>query len=132
MCLIFSQCTCSVIPNHIFLSSHFLGGNLWLLLDSAVDHSKQSSNATSDAIVQVDRYLTETNIQRAEDPLEYWRTQKHVYPLLYTLALQFLCTPASSVPCERVFSKAGEVLSKRRNRLSPNTVKQLLFLNKNN
>ncbi|XDV31713.1 hypothetical protein PO909_002676 [Leuciscus waleckii] len=113
-------------------SSSTQGGNLWLLLDSAVDQHKQSSNATSDAIVEVDKYLSETNIQRTQDPLEYWRMQKQVYPHLYTLALQFLCTPASSVPCERVFSKAGEVLSKRRNRLSPKTMKQLLFLNKNN
>lgn len=119
-------------PNQIFLSSHFLSGNLWLLLDNAVDQSRPSSSATADAITEVDRYLTEANIQRAEDPLEYWKMQKYLYPHLYSLALQFLCTPASSVPCERVFSKAGEVLSKKRNRLSPNTVKQLLFLNKNN
>ena len=33
-------------------------------------------------------------------------------------------TPASSVPCERIFSKAGEVVSKKRNRLSPGTVEK--------
>ena len=49
---------------------------------------------------------------------------------LYILSLKFLCTPASSVPCERVFSKAGEVVSKKRNRLSPKVLEQILFLNK--
>lgn len=31
----------------------------------------------------------------------------------YQLALKFICTPALSVPCERVFSKAGDVLCKK-------------------
>ena len=43
----------------------------------------------------------------------------------------YLCAPSSSVPCEGVFPKAGEVSSKKRNRLNPSTVKQILFLNKN-
>ena len=60
--------------------------------------------------------------------LEYWERQKQVYPNLYKLAVAFLCTPASSVPCERVFSKAGEILSKKRNCLKPSTVEKL-FLN---
>lgn len=38
---------------------------------------------------------------------------------------------AISVPSERVFSKAGEVLNKKRNRLKGKTVNMLLFLNKN-
>ncbi|XP_030011319.1 zinc finger BED domain-containing protein 1-like [Sphaeramia orbicularis] len=106
-------------------------GELWSLLDATVNQKRRSSNATADAIVEVERYLAENNLRRNEDPLEYWHTQKHVYPHLYHLALRFLCSPASSVPCERVFSKAGEVISKRRNRLKPETVKKVLFLNKN-
>lgn len=86
---------------------------------------------TSDATVEVQRYLSEPNIGRHENPLEYWERQKLVYPNLYNLSLAFLCTPASSVPCERIFSKAGEVVSKKRNRLKPKTVEKLLFLNKN-
>ena len=107
------------------------GSNLWHLLDSTVSQRRGIANAEAEAIVEVQRYLAEQNLPRQQDPLLYWHTQKHLYPHLYKLALQFLCTPASSVPCERVFSKAGEVISKKRNRLSPNTVKILLFLNKN-
>ena len=93
--------------------------------------AKRTQNVTSDANVEVQRYLAEANLGRNEDPLEYWGRQKGLYPNLYKLAVAFLSTPASSVPCERVFSKAGEVVSKKRNRLSPKTVEKILFLNKN-
>uniref|UniRef100_A0A1A8LFD7 HAT C-terminal dimerisation domain-containing protein n=2 Tax=Nothobranchius pienaari TaxID=704102 RepID=A0A1A8LFD7_9TELE len=104
---------------------------LWDLLDSQVSEKRKVSSATANATVEVQRYLVEPNIPRGEDPLKYWAKQKHVYPSLYVLAKEVLCIPASSVPCERVFSKAGEVVSKKRNRLSPGTVEQILFLNKN-
>jgi len=107
-------------------------GDLWHLLDSTVEHGRRSSSATADATAEVDRYLSEVNVTRSEDPLIYWAQHKHQYPHLYQLALTFLCSPASSVPCERIFSKAGEVLSKKRNRLSPSTLEKILFLNKNN
>ena len=92
---------------------------------------KRTTNITADAKVEVQNYIGEPNIGRLENPFEYWERQKQVYLNLYKLTVTFLCTPASSVPCERVFSKAGEMLSKKRNRLKPSTVEKLLFLNKN-
>jgi len=38
------------------------------------------------------------------------------------MALAFLCSPAPSVPYERIFSNAGGVLSKKRNFLNHNTL----------
>lgn len=108
-----------------------LGSKLWHRLDTSVMEARKTQNVTADATVEVQRYLSEPNISRLEKPLEYWERQKFLYENLYRLALAFLCTPASSVPCERVFSKAGEVVSKKRNRLKPKTVEKLLFLNKN-
>ncbi|KAK0139038.1 Zinc finger BED domain-containing protein 1 [Merluccius polli] len=85
------------------------GSKLWRRLDTSVMEARRSQNVTADATVEVQRYLSEPNIGRLENPLEYWERQKLLYPNLHKLALAFLCTPASSVPCERVFSKAGEV-----------------------
>jgi len=81
--------------------------------------------------VEVQRYRTDPPLQRSEDPLAYWKNHQNVYPHLFKLAKQFLCTPASSVPCERVFSKCGEIVSKKRNRLNPKTVEKIMYLNKN-
>ena len=103
----------------------------WLVQEAFEFFQTQTQNLTVDVNIEVQRYMMEPNIGRLEDPLQYWERQKHIYPHLYDLATKFLCTPASSVPCERVFSKAGEILSKKRNRLSPATVEKLLFLNKN-
>ena len=50
------------------------------------------------------------------NPIKYW-TQRKKTPLA-SLALQLLAIPCSSAPAERLFSKAGIVLSKRRTRTS--------------
>ncbi|CAI6353002.1 unnamed protein product [Macrosiphum euphorbiae] len=42
-----------------------------------------------------------------------------------------LCVPATSVPSERVFSKAGQVLTQRRSRLTTSKVEKLIFVQAN-
>nr|XP_055033929.1 zinc finger BED domain-containing protein 4-like [Misgurnus anguillicaudatus] len=107
------------------------GTGLWDLLDLRVMETRKVKSATANATIEVQRYLSEPNIPRSENPLQFWQQHKHIYPHLYMLAVSFFCSPASSVPCERVFSKAGKVVSKKRNGLSPSTVEKILFLNKN-
>ena len=46
-------------------------------------------------------------------------TGRTVYINLYKFAVTFLPPSASSLSCEQVFLKAGEMLSKKSNRLSP-------------
>ncbi|KAK7158565.1 hypothetical protein R3I94_005021 [Phoxinus phoxinus] len=77
------------------------------------------------------RYSEEKFIPRDKDPLVWWQEHHQTYPGLSKLAVKYLGTVATSVPAERVFSKAGEVVSKKRNRLKGKTVNMLLFLNKN-
>lgn len=82
--------------------------------------------------VKVQRYTSVPPLERSEDPLVYWTTHKAIYPNLYKLAKEYLATSASSVPCERVFSKAWEIyIFFKRNRLKLSTLEKLLFLNKN-
>ncbi|XP_040151483.1 E3 SUMO-protein ligase ZBED1-like [Anopheles arabiensis] len=70
------------------------------------------------AAIELDRYLSEQNLQVKCDPFIWWKEREVVYPILSTLAKKYLSIPASSVPCERIFSKAGYILTEKRNRLT--------------
>jgi len=82
-------------------------------------------------ILELDRYLAEPLLKRTEDPLAWWHERKLLYPRLYLMVCRRLCVVATSVPCERIFSKAGFLLTDRRSRLSADKVEKLLFLNHN-
>ena len=66
-----------------------------------------------------------------EDALNWWRTMEPVFPLLSRVAKQYLCITASSVPSERIFSTADNLIKNRRASLSPENVDMLLFMHKN-
>jgi len=51
------------------------------------------------------------------------------HPLLANLAIRYLGTPATTVPCERIFSKSGLIDSKTCAALSPANVNKLVCLN---
>ena len=53
------------------------------------------------------------------------------FPLIKSLIFKYLCVPATSVESERVFSKAGQIVSDRRTRLKEGNVNVLLFFNQN-
>jgi len=57
------------------------------------------------------------------------------YKIYSLIAQEFFCIPATSVPSEQIFSKAGNIISKKKRAiLSSKMIDQLLFLaeNKNN
>ena len=66
-----------------------------------------------------------------QTPLEWWKANQREYPLLAKLAMLYLCVPGTSVPSERVFSTAGDIVTAQRSRLTSEHVDQLLFLQKN-
>ena len=51
-----------------------------------------------------------------------------MYPILARLAKKYLSIPASSAASERVFLAAGNVVTKKRNKLGDDTVDALVFL----
>ena len=63
--------------------------------------------------------------------LEWWKKNSAFFPRLSVLAKKFLAIHASSVSSERVFSLGGQIVSKKRCRLSHNNVDLFIFLNKN-
>ncbi len=63
------------------------------------------------------------------DPIEWWKKHETIYPCLSKYAFDVLCVTATSVPSEQIFSKAGIIITKRRNRLSDNTIRSVMCLN---
>ena len=79
----------------------------------------------------VNAYLSETNAPQHSNPLLYWKEKQASWPLLATLARKYLAPPCTTVPSERLFSTAGNVVTDKRTRLDAEKVEMLLFLNKN-
>ena len=105
--------------------------SLWDSFDKKVAESSSHRTSTIEATIEVRRYFEEGNIERKKDPLQWWKQHHKRFPRLQVLAHRYLCIPGSSVPSERLFSKAGILVSERRNRLKPKNVDQILFLNQN-
>jgi hypothetical protein len=62
------------------------------------------------------------------DPLRWWAEQENSFPTLSKMARKYLCVPATSVPSERDFSSAGNIVTCKRNSLKPSKVNELCFL----
>lgn len=85
-------------------------------------------SVTADAIIDVRQYLAKPLLSRTNSPIEYWTFNENN---LKHVALKYLCIPGSSTPAERIFSKAGQIITERRNHLSSKHINALLFLNVN-
>jgi hypothetical protein len=61
----------------------------------------------------------------------WWQINEKGFPRLSALAKKYLSIPSTSVSSERIFSKAGNLITKKRTALKPDLVNKLVFLNKN-
>lgn len=104
---------------------------IWGTFDMKVKQQLEVRSSAAAAIIETDKYLNEPLIKRAENPLKWWNERKTIYSRLFTLMERRLCNMATSVPCERVFSKAGNTINELRSRLKPEKAAQLIFLNYN-
>lgn len=63
-----------------------------------------------------------------KDVFEYWKTKKVVFLTLFQVVSAVLAVPATSAPCERVFSRPAVILVKNRHNLSDEPLKLEIFL----
>ncbi|XP_055919485.1 E3 SUMO-protein ligase ZBED1-like [Eupeodes corollae] len=102
---------------------------IWGVLDKKISETQTTITPFSSAAGMVKQYIDLEYLGRNKNPLEFWEEKRSLFPSLYKLAHKYLCIPATSVPSERLFSKAGLLCNERRNRLAPKKVDQILFLN---
>jgi len=105
------------------------------LLDVYIVKEEKVPPKSALAIAQeeISNYLQENvkGTSMETDPLSWWKNYEGTYPLLAQVAKEYLVVPATSVPCERVFSTAGDIVRAERSSLKPTKVDMLLFLKKN-
>ncbi|UYV63756.1 hypothetical protein LAZ67_2005522 [Cordylochernes scorpioides] len=105
--------------------------SIWEDFDAAVNQFTAAQDPKANATIQVDKYLDEPIIDRRMDPLVWWHERKTIFPDLFLLMQKRLCIPATSVPCERLFSKAGNICTQKRSCLTSSKISKILFLNHN-
>ena len=72
--------------------------------------------------------MKEPLMNRGTDILKYWQSKQYQYPIIARIAKDHLAIPATSAESERLFSVSGDIVTKKRNRLSPLTLWYLLCL----
>jgi len=78
---------------------------------------------------ELDTYFRTPEENTDCDPIEWWQKNKTVFPSLYKIAFDILCIPAISVPSEQIFSKAGDLITKKRSGLSSKNICSSMCLN---
>ncbi|XP_065663043.1 zinc finger BED domain-containing protein 4-like [Hydra vulgaris] len=105
---------------------------LWRCIDEIVQSTSAPEQQLPTSIdTQLSQYLAEPEINRLADPLQWWSKNMHRLPALATVARIYLGAPPTSVPSERLFSVAGEVLNDHRSSLLPHNAARLIFLKYN-
>lgn len=87
------------------------------------------TNTMSAYTQELSSYINSPCTDIKSDPLGFWFTNKSNFPRLYEMALKFLLIPATSVPAERLFSMAGNIITEKRNRISEKHLEETLILN---
>lgn len=101
------------------------------------------SVTTTAPVSEIDEYLR-LPVENVTDPLKWWSDNRHAYPCLSRMALDFLSAPrksclliynisdlsfaATSTAVERVFSQGRHLLSHTRNALSSQSLRSFLCL----
>ena len=100
-------------------------------LDILLGEEDNITTSSCSAKDEVAKIFSEPPVAQEGSPLAWWKSNKHRFPQLPTLAWAVVCIPATSTLSERVFSTAGITLNKLRSCLKPKNVDAILFLNKN-
>ncbi|GBC43629.2 zinc finger BED domain-containing protein 4-like [Rhizophagus irregularis DAOM 181602=DAOM 197198] len=87
----------------------------------------------NDSIPSIPHYLNLPELPALEeyDSFTWWTTNKAQYPILYKMAMKYLSIPATSVPSERLFSDANNLVTFQRTRLDSSIINKIMFLKRN-
>jgi hypothetical protein len=102
---------------------------IWEEFDKKTKKLTAECNPTAATTIELAKYIAGPMLPRTSEPLHWWNDRKALYPRLYTVVKKGFCVVATSVACERIFSKAGQILSEKRSRMKSSKLWMILFLN---
>ena len=106
-------------------------------LGSWLGNSKEQSSSPAQSsprekfLREYDLYVAIPSADCEDDPLEWWKDQEKNFPNLAPFARRYLSVQATSSPSERLFSKAGQIITPLRAQLNPEKASMLVFLAQN-
>ena len=77
---------------------------------------------------EMERYVRDKTIGSKDDPLQWWKVNQNLYPVMCVVAKKYLCVQATSTTAERAMSLLGNIVSKKRCQLSDEHVNRLSYL----
>lgn len=122
------KCTDQIVQPNASVVDSDDQASFWNVHDTLVASKRTASDDRNEHDIELKQFLTQPVIPRTSDPIEYWKVTKHAYPKLYPIAIQHLSVVGTSVPAERLFSKAGLIKSDLRNRITGKRLSAPLFL----
>ena len=103
----------------------------WRFFEECASGDTAIRNLSEDVMLDVRSNLEEPTFHRSADPPSWWQTSASVHPRLKFVMARRLCIVVTSFPSEKIFSKARQIITKRRNWINPPKLKHLVFLNAN-
>ena len=96
------------------------------LADSDSEEDNLENNSEVDK--ELNRYMDEKKLKSDGNPLEWWRIKRFEYPLMARLARKYLSVQGSSTNAERVMSRMGLILTKKRMSMKGELFSEIMFL----
>lgn len=102
--------------------------SLWTDHHKLVHRNWKTNKSEESVSDELSIYLRTPVGRLNENPLEIWRDYRIQFPKLYKIAFKYLTIVGTSVPSERLFSHAAQVMNQQRNRLKGKRLNKILFL----
>ena len=74
------------------------------------------------------RYRDEPKLKSDGCPFTWWRSRCKDYPLMSKLARKYVAVSGTSIPSERVISRLGLILTKKRLSMKGDLFSKIMFL----
>jgi hypothetical protein len=88
----------------------------------------QSGPLDVETETELTRYLKLPAMPQETNIYLYWKAKQYDYPIISRITADYLAIPATLVPLECIFSIGSDVVTKKRNKLTGDSVRMIMCL----